>query len=463
VVSTPFSDSDIALGLLFGAVLSVIAAIAVRGVPDYWTVMAALILKLIASVVYGLVIIFYYGIGDTIGYHEIGIQYAELLRSGSLDDLQTYLSLDPFWGFAGYSTLRFYSLSGLIHFFTFDSFLASGLVFALIGFWGQVLLYRTFVERYPYSELRPWWKAGILFFPSLTFWSAGMLKDTVGLWGLGVAVWGLHQLAGGRLRTGIALAGVGVYTIFLYRTPLVPVVLVSFAPWILRAGAAAWETHSQKYRQSAQKWLALMLLGAAAAGLLWLLETAYPRYSPARLPQTIVAESGLYETNYDAGSTQDAPIQAEATWAGLVRVWPEAVVLSLLRPFPWEANGLLMWIASVENLILLALAVRAGLQLARNRSAAAAVARAPLFQVCVLFVLLMSLGVGASTPNLGTVSRYRLPMIPFFFGAVVLIEYHARVQPMRRRAASAQSAFVSGEVLRSEGGVSGHSLRNKLG
>jgi hypothetical protein len=38
----------------------------------------------------------------------------------------------------------------------------------------------------------------------------------------------------------------------------------------------------------------------------------------------------------------------------------------------------------------------------------------PALMFCLAFVLVLALGTGMSTANLGTLSRYRAPMMPFF-------------------------------------------------
>ncbi len=50
--------------------------------------------------------------------------------------------------------------------------------------------------------------------------------------------------------------------------------------------------------------------------------------------------------------------------------------------------------------------------------------REPMFLTCLIFVSIFSLAVGVSTPNLGTISRYRIPLLPFFVGALTILEYH---------------------------------------
>jgi hypothetical protein len=120
-------------------------------------------------------------------------------------------------------------------------------------------------------------------------------------------------------------------------------------------------------------------------------------------------------------------VVTDASVGGLIRAWPQTVLLTLYRPFLWEARSVLMLLAALENLGLLIFTVRALGQLLTTPQALARAFRSPMWLMCVLFVALFSLGVGASTPNLGSISRYRLPVLPFLMAALIIVEHCSRV------------------------------------
>ena len=45
----------------------------------------------------------------------------------------------------------------------------------------------------------------------------------------------------------------------------------------------------------------------------------------------------------------------------------------------------------------------------------------PLAMFCLTFTLLFSVIVGLSTPNLGSLSRYRAPMMPFYISLILML------------------------------------------
>jgi hypothetical protein len=86
-------------------------------------------------------------------------------------------------------------------------------------------------------------------------------------------------------------------------------------------------------------------------------------------------------------------------------VAPEALVNTLLRPWPWEAKGALQWMVTVENIIVWALIV---LCLARYRTAVIQVFHHPLAWVLLCVALSNYLFIGYIVPFPGAIVRYRV-------------------------------------------------------
>ncbi|HEX8272056.1 MAG TPA: hypothetical protein VF615_05360 [Longimicrobiaceae bacterium] len=428
---TPLSPPDLILGLLSAIVVIAGAAVyyaGVRRTPEFRLAMAALCTKLLACFVYSFLIILYFpGGGDSLAYHREGVDASALIRTDLFWGSRTYVDFGLFFLPGGTSTTHMHSLSGLVHFLTFDSYLASSVFFGVLGFSGQWLLYRTFTARYPDPRLGTWWRVGILFFPTLTFWSAGMLKDAVGLFGLGLTLWAVHRtLEVGRPRNYL-LTLLGAYILVLFRLQVLPVLLIAVVPWVLQSQ----NVRSRLRRLRARGRTATVRLALVAGGIvgIWVAGKLESRFSLAAIPQAIAVQSGLFEQI--GGATTQAI--AVPTWSGLIASAPAALVLSLFRPFPWEAGGALGLFAALENLVLLLLTLR---MLGRFRGRPGlfrSVLRAPMFTTCLVFVALYGIAVGASTPNLGSISRYRLPLIPFFVGMLAIVENQA--DEMRRRRA----------------------------
>ena len=113
----------------------------------------------------------------------------------------------------------------------------------------------------------------------------------------------------------------------------------------------------------------------------------------------------------------------------LARV-PSAVIETLTRPWLGEAAWPQYVGAGLENALLTALVLRALWAAARGRPGPLPVA---LVAVLVLYCLLLAAFIGLSTPNLGTLNRYRSVLLPWLLWLVLQVPAAPRLpeEPQR--------------------------------
>ncbi len=429
-LSVPLSFIDIFFGTIFALVIIGVGMIVTRDSPDRRVIRAFIVYKVVVCFVFSFILYYLYEGGD--GFHENGIIYSAMIQEDFTNGTIEYLTKDAFFMPGGNSTYRCRSLSGLVHFLTFDMFLASSLVFAMFGSFGQWWLYRTFITHVPDPRVRIWWMVGILFMPSLAFWSAGLLKDPVGFWGLGCAVWGMSRFLKTKNPYNVIRILIGVYTLTLFRGQVVPVLLLSVVPMVLLPGSGGpWPGRTRGGKVSAPGRIVRLSLIALFIGLYWLSTSLNTEFSADAIQANLIHQRNQY---YAVSSRMtiledvDKKMDMSTTgFSSLLSMWPEAVVFTLYRPFLWEGFGSpVVMVAAIENSVLLVLSLRAIALLVFDFRVALKVFRDPLFLTCAIFVGGFAFGLGIATPNLGAVSRYRLPLMPFFIGMFAIIEYHRR-------------------------------------
>jgi hypothetical protein len=99
-----------------------------------------------------------------------------------------------------------------------------------------------------------------------------------------------------------------------------------------------------------------------------------------------------------------------ADFRGIAKNLPQAVVASLFRPFVWEANhSLSLWIG-IENLVVLIFTVMAlpFVVLLPQRKDYLVLLGA------LVFIVVMSALLAISSPNFGSLSRYKVGFMPFY-------------------------------------------------
>ncbi|MGH7174030.1 MAG: hypothetical protein ACRELG_27475 [Gemmataceae bacterium] len=417
--SIPYSAGDLVVGFVFALMALGFFAFWWRFASEKRVLLTAVVVKLLSSVVSGLISIYYYeGVSDALSYHENGVDYAATIRSDLLRGTDNYLSAGLFFWPSGISTARFESLSGLLHFLLFDSFLACSFFFALMALVGQIYLYRVFIAHYPDRRLRLWWQVSVLFFPTFVFWSSGLLKDTLGIYGLGCAVWGTYRVMDRRIYGGLAMALFGAYVLLLFRAQVLAVLFLALlAPLLvsqrLQVGSMTWQL-------SGLPRFLLLACGVLGVSMMMMVQS---KLDLSELPRA-AKDHQQRMAKLSGDSTLDNSEMAGSSWLHLGSSAPLALVITLYRPFLWEARGATALLGALENLVLLLLSVRALLQFLHTGGRFGRLLQEPLFPTCLVFVILFGVGIGVSTPNLGTLSRYRIPLIPFFAALLIIMESH---------------------------------------
>jgi hypothetical protein len=143
------------------------------------------------------------------------------------------------------------------------------------------------------------------------------------------------------------------------------------------------------------------------------------RYSLERIAITarVTAYDIGFQTGKDAGSGYSLG-ELDGTLSGMVKLAPQAINVSLFRPYLWEVRNPLMLLSALESLALFLLTIYSFYQ-----------ARANLFKTltdptilfCLVFSLTFAFAVGVSTFNFGTLARYKIPLLPFYFLALILM------------------------------------------
>src|SRR6478736_2670817 len=102
--------------------------------------------------------------------------------------------------------------------------------------------------------------------------------------------------------------------------------------------------------------------------------------------------------------------QLEGTLTSLLINSPWALLSGLFRPMIGEGQGLLGFAASVENFLLLILFIGALLNLKKMFTSSHKVILWAAISYCMVLCVFLAL----STPNFGTLSRYRVGFLPIF-------------------------------------------------
>lgn len=323
---------------------------------------------------------------------------------------------------AGASTGSMSALAAWTFYLLGPSKYASCIAFAMLSLSGKIAMYRVFRANVDIAQR---WHAALatLFLPSFVFWSSGIIKEAVALAGLGWGLLGFHLwIRDNRSITGLVLMMGGALPVLLIK----PYILF---PFVLAAGSWFYWARSLKRRRVRIRPIYFGLAAVLSVGGIVVLGHYFPEYSIDTFSSR-AAELQRLGRIVQGGSNYELGSEIPSTLGGQFAYVPAALLSSLFRPALFEVHNLLMLANSVETTVLTVVFAR--IALTRNLgNVRRQIAEQPFLVFCVLFVIAFGLAVGLASSNLGTLSRYRAPLLPFF--AILLLQLG---KPARVRASA---------------------------
>jgi hypothetical protein len=397
----------------------------------------ALTVKIIGALAIGFIYQFYYKGGDTYNYHTHGSRLIwkaimdtpngfNLIFGGDLQGLYPYYSKIAFFNDpASYFIVRLAAIGDLI---TFSSYSATAVLFAVMSFAGMWLFFKAFYELFPH--LHKWIAVAAFFIPSVFFWGSGLLKDTVTLAGVGVITYTLKRmLIDHEFRiSSILLFIITAYIIFSVKKYILLCFLPAAILWVYLSNLS--RVRSLVLRGLLVPFI-LLIIAASGYWAVQRLGADDERYALSKIPQTVritAYDIGFY-TGRGAGSAYTLG-ELDGTFSGMIMKAPQAINVALFRPYLWEIRNPLMVLAALESFSLLLFTLYV---IIRQRYALFKMLYDPNIVFCLVFCITFAFAVGLSTYNFGTLSRYRIPLLPFYvMSQVLMFDYSNRERKLER-------------------------------
>ena len=377
---------------------------------------SALTLRIIGALAVGFIYQFYYSGGDTFNFHTHGSRHIweafwdspskgiQMLLSNGKHQENFYTYSSRIYFFSDPASFVVIRVAAILDLFTFSTYSATAVLFAVISFIGSWMLFLTFYNKYP--ELYRWIAAGTLFIPSVFFWGSGLLKDTLVLAALGMATFELDRLL---IRKRISLVHiflllVSLYVIFSVKKFLLQAYLPAVILWIYMG-------RIQRIRSMVLKIMALPFILGLCAFLAYYsvikVGEGDKRYAAEKLSQTarITAMDIRYQTGREAGSGYTLG-ELDGSFTGMLRLAPKAINVSLFRPYLWEVRNPLMLLSALESTGFLFLVLYV---VWKRRTSVLKAFTNPDIAFTMLFSIVFAFAVGVSTFNFGSLARYKIP------------------------------------------------------
>jgi hypothetical protein len=389
----------------------------------------ALTLKIFGAIAVGLVYQFYYSGGDTFSYHTHGSRVLwEIFIKSPVDGINAFFShgsygkglweaADRIWFWRDPRSFVIIQIAAFFDLFTFSSYSATAILFSVLAFTGGWMFFLVFYKLYPYAHRLL--AVSSLYIPSVVFWGSGILKDTVTLSSIGICTFCVYKIIFERkYNVGLfLLLFVSLYGIFIIKKYILICLIIGLIVWVF--SSLFFKVQSRMLRIMIAPSVAIFCLVLTYFSINKVTEDD-EKYSLENIAQT--SKITAYDIRYGWGARSGDGSgytlgKLDGSWQSMISLAPAAINVSLFRPYIWEVKNLLMVMSALEAMLNLFFTffvlVKVGNNITRYMNAEV------IF--CLVFALIFAFGVGVSSYNFGTLSRYKIPLLPFYWSALAII------------------------------------------
>lgn len=394
-----------------------------------------MVFKMIATIIFGLVIQFYFKGGDTNRYYialldlkkavsddpgnlfhiygRIKMTYdnpvAPYIANDKLGDNLLYMVKT-----SNYMVPRF----GLIFSYLFgNSYTALSMCYSFFAFWGCWKCFNVFAAMFPH--LKKAMAVTFLFFPSVVYWGSAIMKDSICLGSLGLFVFSFHAIFFAKKRVVLNVFSLFFWGMILFFTK--PYLLLAMIP-----GLSLWYflQVNKKIKDKSLRYASFaILLVVISASVIFIIQfmlslefLEMEKYKGENLIQFAASAQELYK---EAGGSVFDIGQLDGTFGSFATMFPKAVNASLFRPYLWEVKSPAMLISAVESVMILYMIIFAFVKLKTRFFKI--IFKNPVMVFMMVYSVFLAGLVAITTNNFGSLVRYKIAAMPFFVGMLFLV------------------------------------------
>lgn len=399
--------------------------------PEMRYFLPAIFAKIIGGFFFACIYVFYYKQGDTTCFYECSLAFCKLLHTDphafltvlmgdGTEEVKSYFTPqtgEPMMFMFGESSTRFV-MKLLIPFLLLAGhsyFIATTLI-SIFTFGALWTLYRVFLYYFPqHYRVLAW---SILFMPSVIFWGSGILKDSFTLSATCYFIYFTHRLVigSGRRILNILLLGISAFFILSIKAYILLILLPSSLVWLFYARISA--IRNPLLRMVLVPGIYISII---AGSYVVFVNTGdyFGKFSIDRALKTASITQNDLKQDYYQGNSFDIG-DWEPTLLGALGKFPQATIAGLYRPWIFESKNIVMLFSGLENLIIFGLTLYALVKL-KWRRFRQLISGYPILLYSLLFALLFGFMIGLSTSNFGALVRFKIPLIPLYMSAILLL------------------------------------------
>jgi len=384
---------------------------------------------------------FYYGEGDTSLYYQVVLDMHKAVSDDPsfLRDIYTNLTLhttDRIYPYFQYDELGFthyFILSsnnymvprfGLLFSLLFgQSYLCIGLCISFFAFAGCWRMFKMFYTLYPHLHKKL--AIAFLFLPSVLFWGVSLLKDSICLGAMGIMIYALFQIfhKKQKIPASVFLALVSGFLLYNIKVYIFLCIVPAFVLW-------RFIDFNKKIQDRTLRNITKVLMGLVGIGAAFILlqqvtsSEAAKNFSTDNIFESISTQQKSF--SYFEGTGSNFTVgQFDNSFAGMALLFPQGVVNTFFRPFPWDVKSPLMILSFLEAFAFIILTLMAFIRIGFFKTFGMIFAN-PVTLFCFTFAIVFGGVIGFTTYNFGALSRYKIPCLPFYLVMLFIVMDESR-------------------------------------
>jgi hypothetical protein len=297
------------------------------------------------------------------------------------------------------------------------SFIGASFGLTLISFVGMWMFYRVMQDLYPHLHRQL--AFAILFVPSVCFWGTGLMKDPLSLGGVGMFVYGLYFLFYKPGNRGLILPLIALIVGLYYSIVVKAYVAVAVVP-----AAVVWLSllYKNKIKNKTLRALSVPFLLAIGLGFGSIaLQQVAQNFKLEDIALEAAKTQWWISLNTEQfGGTGYSLGVFEPTTTGMLKKAPEAINVALFRPYLWESKKIIVIPSALEAVFTLLFTLYVFFSVGLFRTIRELFADSTVL-FCLIFSIIFAFAVGFTSMNFGALARYKIPALPFYFSAMVIL------------------------------------------
>lgn len=378
-------------------------------------VLPAVFLKITAGIAMGLIYSHYYLGGDTHQYFNDAVALRELAINNTGDFLNyifknqvpNYIQLN--YPLDEPRAFLFSKICAIINIISFDSYYLLSTYLSLFSVTGFIYLANQTIKAFPRYKNEA--VIAFLAFPSVVFWSSGVIKETIAVGTLAFIFGLIIKYFISENNTKIKFLDILLFIAcillsWFLKYYFIGILIATFLPTILFSKLNSRVKKNQKWIL----WSALFLITIGVVTL-----TRY-NFQLNNIPNVVFENAEAFVNKSNQGDYIQYPSKSNA-WTSILINSPIALFSGLFRPSLFEVDSIFKLVSAIENSLLFIFLI-----ISLSTIPKILKSKYKFWIISGLsYIIILAIFLALSTPNFGTLVRYKSGFL-FVFVFLTLIE-----------------------------------------